>query len=147
MLSDLCLGDDDITVSTQVDPFNTVALSTLSRRIPVLTMIARLFRSLCLRRLELAMDVCLVRSSHSGAGSEVWAISTILFPDPDGELLSRSSTLPLSGSSRWKYNVLSAISCIAEGFAGLMSCGRLGPPAFSPTSFFWRFLRSLFRVK
>ncbi len=68
--SDLCLGDDDITVSTQGDSFGTPAPSLLSRReMPVSTKIAFLFRSLCLRRVEVAKDVCLVPSSHSGAGA------------------------------------------------------------------------------
>ena len=97
--SGLHLGNDDITVSTQGAAFSALELSTLSRKMPFLTMIAHLFRSLCLRRMELAMDVCLVPSSQSGAGVGDWGISEISFPDPDGELPSRSSTFPLSGSS------------------------------------------------
>ena len=66
--SDLCLGDDDITVSTQGDSFNAPELSLLSSEMPVLTKIAYLFRSLCRWPVEVAMDVCLVPSSYSGAG-------------------------------------------------------------------------------
>ena len=68
--TDLCLGEDDIFVSTQGVSFNAPELSLLSRRqMPVLTKIAFLFRSLCRRRDELARDVCLVPSSAGGVGN------------------------------------------------------------------------------
>ena len=67
--TDLCLGEDVISVSTQGVSFNAPELSLLSRwKMPVLTKIAFLFRSLCRRREEVSRDVCLVPSSHSGVG-------------------------------------------------------------------------------
>ena len=67
--TDLCLGDADILVSTKGISFNAPELSRLSRWYkPLLTRMAFLFRSLCLRRDEVARDVCLVPSSASGAG-------------------------------------------------------------------------------
>ena len=67
--TDLCLGEDEIVVSTQGVSFNAPELSLLSRRqMPVLTKMAFRFRSLCRRRVEIARDVCVVPSSHSGVG-------------------------------------------------------------------------------
>ena len=93
------------------------------------------------------MEVCRASSSHSGTGVGD-CISEISFPDPDGELssrsstlplsgsslrrfklLSRSSTLPLSGSSLWRYKLLLSTSWTEEWSAGLASREDLGDPA------------------